>query len=67
MQGIEKPEVINTNRQLTVGPIPGRKGSYLGLVENNHFTPLAKFTSDLKAKRFLRLLAELQVPTEAEE
>jgi hypothetical protein len=49
------------DRQLTVGQVPGRKGHYLGLTENGRWIPLAKFTSEAKAKVFLRLMRELQV------
>jgi hypothetical protein len=49
------------DRQLTIGQVPGRKGHYLGLTENGRWIPLAKFTSEAKAKVFLRLMRELQV------
>jgi hypothetical protein len=66
MQGIEKPEVVNLNRSLTVGAIPGRKGVYLGLVEDNQYIPLARFTSEEKAKRFLRTMRSLQANVETD-
>jgi hypothetical protein len=48
------------DRVLTIGPVPGREGTYLGLAEGTTFIPLAKFTSEPKAKIFLALMAELQ-------
>ena len=44
---------------LTVGPVPMRKGQWLGVQNGTYWKPLAKFRNDEAAKVFLDLLSAL--------
>lgn len=45
---------------ITVGPVPMRKGQWLGVQRGTTWVPLAKFRSDQAAEDFLALMAMIE-------
>lgn len=53
---------MSGKKTLTIGPVPLRKGKWLGVLEGSRWRALARFRSDEAADEFNRIMILAGVP-----